>query len=102
MPGLRLLHYLSVTFRRQSTLQSQNLTSLLNARQIVILRYASDNSVPRRGCALKELGIINNGAVLCIGGKVVSVGTTKDALRDSWIRKHRKELTEIDCAGKVV
>ena len=27
---------------------------------------------------------------------------TKDALRDPWIRKHRKQLTEIDCAGKVV
>jgi imidazolonepropionase len=60
------------------------------------------NAGPRRDDDLKELGIISNGAVLCIGGKIVSVGTTKDALRDSWIRKHRKELTEIDCAGKVV
>ena len=38
----------------------------------------------------------------CIGGKIVSVGTTKDALRDPWIRKNRKQLTEIDCGGKVV
>ena len=40
--------------------------------------------------------------MLCFGGKVVSVGTTKDALRDSWIRKHRKDIAEIDCSGKVV
>jgi imidazolonepropionase len=39
---------------------------------------------------------------LCIGGKIVSVGTTKDALRDSWLKKHRCRLTEVDCAGGVV
>jgi imidazolonepropionase len=46
--------------------------------------------------------VISDGAVLCIGGKIVSVGTTKDALHDPWVRKHRNQLTEIDCAGKVV
>src|SRR5207344_2610119 len=45
---------------------------------------------------------VEDGAVLCVGGKVVSVGPTKDALRDPWIRKHRKQITEIDCTGKVV
>ena len=35
-------------------------------------------------------------------GKIVSVGTAKDALRDPWLKKNRKKLTEIDCAGKVV
>ena len=39
---------------------------------------------------------------MCIGGKIVSVGTTKDALRDPWLKKNRKKITEIDCAGKVV
>jgi len=57
---------------------------------------------PRRGPALKELGILEDAAVLSVAGKIVSVGTTKDALRDPWIKKHRKQLTEIDCAGKVV
>jgi imidazolonepropionase len=51
---------------------------------------------------LRELGIIADGAVLCVGGKVVSVGTTKAAVRDSWVKKHAKLLREIDCAGKVV
>ena len=51
---------------------------------------------------LKQLGILEDAAVLCIGGKIVSVGTTKDALRDPWIRKNRKQLAEIDCGGNVV
>ena len=46
--------------------------------------------------------MIPDAAVLCIGGKIVSVGATKDALRDPWVKKNRKQLTEIDCAGKVV
>ena len=57
---------------------------------------------PRRGIALKELAIVKDGAVLCLGGKIVSVGTTKDALRDPWLKKNRRKITEIDCTGKVV
>jgi len=40
--------------------------------------------------------------VLCLGGKIVSVGTTKDALRDPWLKKNRKKIIEIDCGGRVV
>ncbi len=40
--------------------------------------------------------------MLCLSGKIVSVGTTKDALRDPWLKKNRKKILEIDCAGKVV
>ena len=57
---------------------------------------------PRRAPALRELSIINDGAVLCVAGKIVSVGTTKDALRDPWLKRNRKKVTEIDCSGKVV
>ena len=57
---------------------------------------------PRHGSDLKELGILPDAAVLCLGGKIVSVGSTKDALRDPWLNKNRKRITEIDCAGKVV
>jgi len=57
---------------------------------------------PRRGNELSELAIIEDGAVLSVGGKIVSVGTTKDALRDPWVRKNRKRFEEIDCTGKVV
>jgi imidazolonepropionase len=75
---------------------------LANIDQMLTLRSPLGKPGPRRGSGLRELGIIENGAVLCLGGKIVSVGTTKDALRDPWLKENRKKVTEIDCAGKVV
>ncbi len=75
---------------------------LINIDQLLTLRSASHSAGPRRGPALRERGIIENGAVLCLGGKIVSVGSMKDALRDPWLRKNRNKVTEIDCRGKVV
>lgn len=40
--------------------------------------------------------------MLCLDGKIVSVGTTKDALGDAWLKRNRSEVIEIDCSGKVV
>ena len=51
---------------------------------------------------MKDLGIVKDGAVVSLGGKIVSVGTTKDALRDPWLKRNQSTVTEIDCAGKVV
>ena len=51
---------------------------------------------------MQELGIVENGAVLCAGGKIVSVGTTRGAMRDPWIKKNYRKIVEIDCEGKVV
>lgn len=73
---------------------------LVNIGQLLTLR--STTAGPRRGTTLSELGIIEEAAVLCAGGKIVSVGRTKDALRDPWLRKNRKKAIEIDCAGRVV
>jgi imidazolonepropionase len=67
-----------------------------------LLTLGSSSQAPRRGPQLKELGIIEDGAVLCHGGRIVSVGKTKDALRDPWIKKNRKRIVEIDCARHVV
>ena len=75
---------------------------LANIGQLLTLRASSGKPGPRRGPNLKELSIIQNGAVLCLGGKIVSVGKTKDALRDPWLKRNRKKFVEIDCAGKVV
>jgi imidazolonepropionase len=75
---------------------------LVNIGQFITLQVPSGKTGPRRGPDLKELGIIQDGAVLCGGGKIVSVGSTQDALRDPWLKKNRKEILEIDCAGKVV
>jgi imidazolonepropionase len=89
------------------TLPAKNTTPtrgvfLVNITQLLTLTLPSDTPAPRRGPDLSELGIIENAAVFCLGGKIVSVGTTKDALRDPWLKKNRKHITEIDCSGKVV
>jgi imidazolonepropionase len=73
---------------------------LLNIGQLVTLRLGPPG--PRRGKDLRELGTVKDGAVICAGGKIVAVGKTSDALRDSWVKKNRKKLVEIDCAHKVV
>jgi imidazolonepropionase len=83
-------------------MRKESILFLLNIGQLLTLQASSAPSGPRRGSDLKELGIIEDGAVLCLGGKIVSVGTTKDALRDPWLKKNRKKVTEIDCAGKAV
>jgi imidazolonepropionase len=75
---------------------------LLNIGQLVSLRSSSEQIHPRRGKELNELGIIRDGAMLCHSGKIVSAGTTKEALRDSWIQRNRKHIIEIDCCGRVV
>jgi imidazolonepropionase len=75
---------------------------LVNISQLLTLRSASGNSGPRRGADLQNLSIIKDGAVLCVGGKIVSACKSKDALRDPWIKKNRKKIVEIDCAGQIV
>lgn len=75
---------------------------LINIGQLLTLRSTSDSSGPRRGHELNELGLIEDAAVLCLGGKIVSVGKSKDALRDSWLKKNRKTIVEIDCEHQVV
>jgi imidazolonepropionase len=86
--------------KRQASLANSLL--LVNIGQLLTLRGTLAKPGPRRGSALQEPGIIQDGAVLSLGGKIVSVGTTKDALRDPWLKRNRKRVTEIDCAGKVV
>jgi imidazolonepropionase len=72
---------------------------LFNIGQLLTLRGPSG---PRRGRALADPGIVEDAAVLCVGGKIVSVGKNKDALRDAWLRRSHKRVMEIDCGGRVV
>ncbi len=74
---------------------------LVNITQLLTLRSLGKPG-PRRGAELRELDILSDAAVLCLGGKIVSVGKTKDALRDPWLKKNRKQVVEIDCEGQVV
>jgi imidazolonepropionase len=90
----------SSTRKRQQLLQCPLL--LVNIRQLLTLRSPSGNSGPRRGSDLSVLGIIEDGALLCLGGKVVSCGKSKDALRDPWVRRNRERIVQIDCTGQVV
>jgi imidazolonepropionase len=80
--------------------QASRAVLLANIGQLLTLR--SSQTGPRRGRSLQELSIVKDGAVLCAGGKIISVGTTKEALRHPWLKKNRKQLLEIDCGGKVV
>jgi len=73
---------------------------LVNIAQLLTLRSTANG--PRRGASLSDLGIIQDAAVLCLAGKIVSVGTSKDALRDPWLKKNRRRVTVIDCRGRVV
>jgi len=86
----------------RKTADQRSSALLLNIGLLLTLHSVAKDSRPRRGSDLRELGVIHDGAVFCLGGKIVSVGSTKDALRDPWIKKRRKQITEIDCTGKVV
>lgn len=79
--------------------KSDSALLLVNIGQLLTLR---GDEGPRRGPALSELCMIEDAAVLCVGGKIVSVGTTKEAIRDGWIKEHKKDVVEIDCSERVV
>ncbi|MGH9513973.1 MAG: imidazolonepropionase [Terriglobales bacterium] len=74
---------------------------LVNIAQLLTMRPSLGSRGPRRGLALSNPGIIEDGAVLCLSGKIVSVGKTREAIRDPWIKKH-KGILEIDCRNKIV
>lgn len=75
-----------------------NALLLTNISQLLTVRGAH---APRRGHDLRYLGIVEDAAVLCVGGKIVSVGTRKEAAKDAWL-KSNNNVTEIDCRGGVV
>lgn len=57
---------------------------------------------PRRGRQMREIGLIEDAAVLISGGQIAAVGKTRELLRTPWIKEHRAEIIELDCRGKVV
>jgi imidazolonepropionase len=73
---------------------------LVNIKQLITLSSSANG--PRRGKELSDLRVLDHAAVLCYGGKIVSVGKTKDAVRDAWVKKSKARVLEIDCTGKVV
>ncbi len=87
--------------RNGESLRNPSPLLLVDIGQLITLRSPGKPG-PRRGAQLGELDILTDAAVLCLGGKIVSVGKAKDALRDPWLKKHRKKVIEIDCGGQVV
>src|SRR5512142_1589488 len=71
---------------------------LTHIPQLLTLRGAA----PRRGRELGELAILQDAAVLCVGGKIVAAGTMREVVRHPWVKKNRGKLHEVDCRGKVV
>ena len=72
---------------------------LANIGQLLTLR---GESAPRWGRALSEIGIIEDAAVLCGGGKILAAGPQRELLRDPWLKTNRKKVQELDCQKRVV
>ncbi len=80
-----------LSLHKKTAYGSNNFLLLMNIGQLISLRSRSSGEGPRRGSDLSELGIVEDAAVLCVGGKVVSIGKTKDALRDPLDQEKSKE-----------
>ena len=88
----------------QTQMQAQSSTAplLLHSISQLVTMRSSGEAGPRRGKSLEQIGVIKDGAVLVSGGNIASVGTTSEMRKDSWLKKHSKEMVELDCTGKVV
>ena len=75
-------------------------TLLSHATQLLTLRNPAAGNGPRRGVEMRELGVIEDGAVLADEGKVVAVGATDEVAKHSLLSS--RQVEEIDCRGKVV
>jgi imidazolonepropionase len=76
-------------------------TLFRNIRQLVALRSPNGGAGPRRGRELRELDIIEDGAVLVQGTTIAAVGTTREVLRHPAL-KAKSKIREIVCRDKVV
>jgi len=72
---------------------------LANIGQLVTLRGKAG---PRRGTALRDIGVIKDAAVLCGGGKIIAVGSQQELLGHPWLQKNKRKVKTIDCKGHVV
>ena len=75
---------------------------LTHATQLLTLRGESGDTGPRRGAEMRELGIIEDGAVLISDGKIVAVGATDEVAKHELLTAKATHVDEIDCAGRVV
>ena len=70
---------------------------VLHAAELATLAGATQK--PKRGAALRDIGIIPDGAVASVGGRVAAVGPTEQVLRQVRVTS---ATTVIDASGKTV
>lgn len=80
--------------------QSARPLLVANIGQLLTLRPLGKPG-PRRAHELNAVGIVEEAAILCDGGKVLAAGKAREVLRHP-ARKKLKGTVEIDCNGKVV
>jgi imidazolonepropionase len=83
----------------RSSAPSSSYLLLANIGQLLTLRGAAG---PRRGFELGEVGLIEDAAVLCGGGRIIAAGKQREVLGHLWLRKNKRRLREIDCNGGIV
>lgn len=88
--------------RKDSKAQFNAAPVLLHSIGQLITMHLPAYFGPRRGKSLGDVGLIEDGAVLVSGGKIVSVGTTREMRKDGWLKQHGEQVAELDCRGKVV
>ncbi len=79
-----------------------HVTLLTHSAQVLTLRSSSSNTGSRRGTQMRELGIIEDGAILITGGKIVAVGPTDQVAKHELLTSRPTHIDEVDCSGKVV
>lgn len=72
---------------------------LTNISQLLTLRGPT---TARRGADLNNVGLIEDAAVLCAGGRIVAAGKQSGILRHAWYKKNKQKLKELDCTGQTV
>ncbi len=75
---------------------------LTHAAQLLTLRNPEGASGPRRGPRMRDLGIIEDGAVLISHGEIAAVGKTDEFAKQDMLNPRRNHAEEIDCSGKIV
>ncbi len=83
--------------------ESKRALLLENIGQLITLNTGwDDQKGPRRGSAMRDLGLIEDGAVLCSDGRVESSGPRSEVLSEVENRFQPSEVKRLDCEGGVV
>ena len=76
---------------------------LTNIGQLLTMKQPGKSQGPRRGPELKDIGLIEDAAVLCAEGKIIAAGRQREVLRQykAGAKRLWAGAQEVDCAGRV-